>query len=140
MQLTVQEQAVLDSIHRKYPYEDLLSWRRLVYASKRAKEDRKKRLETKKNETKSFFNRWFGSKQVHYLILYTIDIIQEDADEPEGTALAELFAMIGYSAEGTIAAPILPPDYIQVKIDFRLAKTSIEYGPTARHSNWLSGC
>lgn len=35
--------------------------------------------------------------------------------------------MIGYSEESDIAAPNYPPDYVQHKIKFTLAETSVQY-------------
>lgn len=64
--LTEDEAEAMDLIHRKYSYEDLLSWRRLVNASIRADEKKKKDLETKKKEAatkKGFFSRLFSSAE-----------------------------------------------------------------------------
>jgi hypothetical protein len=50
----------LESIHRKYPYDDLLNWRRLTNAAINSEEQKKKEAVNKRG----FFGRWFASEAV----------------------------------------------------------------------------
>lgn len=59
------ELAKLEKIHRRYPYDDLLNWRRLTNAAIRSEEKKKKEAANKRG----FFGRWFASEAVRQIIV-----------------------------------------------------------------------
>jgi hypothetical protein len=99
----------LEAIHREYSYEDLLSWRKLANAS--VEVDKNVPIEKK---VANFFNSWFAPKE---------PVKEKDTE----AVLKELYKVIGYQAEGILAAKKtegiiaeMPKDYVHTVISVHL--------------------
>jgi len=82
-ELSVLEESQLESIHREYSYDDLLSWRKLVNASIEVEEIP------------------LGKKIVNFF--RSLSTSKEHEHEDTEAALKELWKMIGYKEEGVLA-------------------------------------
>lgn len=65
--VTTEEQESVDLIHKKYAYEDILSWRKLANASLKDEEEKDK-FEAK---VTNFFNTLFSDKVCYFHIMVT---------------------------------------------------------------------
>jgi len=106
-QLTESERTLFDQVQKRYPYEDLLSWRKLANAA--FAYDEAKRTEIKEKKKKSSGWSWFGSAN-------------QVVEEFQSLELKDLYAAIGYEEETLSGGQnvLYPPDFVQTIINVKL--------------------
>jgi hypothetical protein len=58
----IPEKMIMQNIHKLYPYDDLLEWRKLANTALKVEEDARKKTETVEQSAARFFSGLFGQK------------------------------------------------------------------------------